>query len=251
MERFQARGHVLGRAPALLALAVALVAWYATVPHLGGLATWPSILIVSLLLMPALFGVAWLVLPLRGSLRALLAVLALAAVLAVALSLAHAELAANFAKFVAVTLIGWTFLMAFEALSWVVAVALIIPWIDAYSVWRGPTKAIVNHHASVFTTLSVAFVVPGGGAARLGLPDIMFFAVFLGASVRFGLRPLATWVGMTVGLGLTMVMVTAWNVNGLPALPGISLGFLLPNADLLWRRFVRPSHVPLETSPGG
>jgi hypothetical protein len=26
-------------------------------------------------------------------------------------------------------------------------------------------------------------------------------------------------------------------VSGLPALPAICLGFLLPNADLLWRQF--------------
>ena len=68
-------------------------------------------------------------------------------------------------------------------------VALLIPWVDAYSVWRGPTKTITEHHAHVFGALSVAFVVPGGGAARLGLPDILFFAVFLAATVRFGLRP--------------------------------------------------------------
>ena len=74
-------------------------------------------------------------------------------------------------------------------------VALIIPWVDAYSVWRGPTKAITTHHVGVFTTLSIAFVVPGGGAARLGLPDVMFFAVFLAASVRFGLRPLRDLAG--------------------------------------------------------
>jgi hypothetical protein len=38
---------------------------------------------------------------------------------------------------------------------------------------------------------------------------------------------------MLIGLGLTMVLATWWDVNGLPALPGISLGFLVPNADLL------------------
>jgi hypothetical protein len=117
-----------------------------------------------------------------------------------------------------------------------VLVALLIPWVDAYSVWRGPTKAITKGHAHVFGALSVAFVVPGGGAARLGLPDVLFFAVFLGASVRFGLRPWWTFVGLLVGLALTMVLATWWTVDGLPALPGISLGFLVPNADLLWRR---------------
>ena len=145
------------------------------------------------------------------------------------------NVSSNFAKFATMTVVGWWFLTYFEALWWVVAVALLIPWVDAYSVWRGPTKAITSHHAGVFSSLSVAFVSPGGGAARLGLPDILFFSVFLAASVRFGLRPLPTWIAMTASLGLTMVLATWWNVDGLPALPGISLGFLLPNADLIWQ----------------
>jgi hypothetical protein len=35
---------------------------------------------------------------------------------------------------------------------------------------------------------------------------------------------------------LTLVLTTATNVNGLPALPFLSAGFLLANCDLLWRR---------------
>ena len=111
--------------------------------------------------------------------------------------------------------------------------------------WRGPTKQITEGHAHVFGALSVGFVVPGGGAARLGLPDVLFFAVFLGASVRFGLRPAWTFVGMLVGLGLTMILATWWDVSGLPALPGISLGFLLPNVDLLRDR-LRAGRVGVE-----
>ena len=40
---------------------------------------------------------------------------------------------------------------------------------------------------------------------------------------------------MVAGLGLTITLTTFWSTGGLPALPAISLGFLLPNADLLWR----------------
>jgi hypothetical protein len=64
----------------------------------------------------------------------------------------------------------------------------------------------------------------------------MFFALFLGASVRWNLRPAWTWVGMTVGLGATFALTTVWSRSGLPALPAIALGFLLPNADIIWRR---------------
>ncbi len=68
----------------------------------------------------------------------------------------------------------------------------------------------------MFTKLSIAFVVPGGSAARLGLPDVLFFAVFLGASVRWGLRPLWTWLVMTIGLGITIALTTFWS-NERPA----------------------------------
>ena len=64
----------------------------------------------------------------------------------------------------------------------------------------------------------------------------MFFALFLGASVRWDLRPFWTWLGMTIGLGATFALTTVWSVSGLPALPGIALGFLLPNVDIIWRR---------------
>src|SRR5207244_8787075 len=48
----------------------------------------------------------------------------------------------NLSKLFAVTLIGFWFLEYFETAGWVVLVAFIIPWVDAYSVWRGPTKVI-------------------------------------------------------------------------------------------------------------
>jgi hypothetical protein len=134
-------------------------------------------------------------------------------------------------------MLGWWFLGYFEELSWVVLVALVIPWIDAYSVWRGPTKQIVSHHEHVFTWLSFAFPVPGEhAAANLGVPDLLFFALFLGAAAKFGLRVFATWVCLLAGLGATIALTVWLDLSGLPALPGIALGFLLPNADLLWRR---------------
>jgi hypothetical protein len=37
--------------------------------------------------------------------------------------------------------------------------------------------------------------------------------------------------------GLTLVIADLANVDGLPALPFLSAGFLLANGDLLWRRF--------------
>ena len=107
------------------------------------------------------------------------------------------------------------------------------------AVAAGPTKAIVNHHVEVYSAVAVAFVGPGGGAAGLGPPDILFFALFLAATMRWRLRPGWTWLAMTGMYALTLVIANAVDVNGLPALPFLSVGFLLANADLLWRRLRR------------
>ena len=156
--------------------------------------------------------------------------------MAVVFDVAGASAPADFAKLAAMTAIGWLFLRYFEDASWVVLVAFIVPWVDAYSVWRGPTHEIVHHRANVFSTLSFAFPVPGSnGSAKLGLPDLLFFALFLGSAARFKLRVPWTWLCLTASIGGTMALATYFDVGGLPALPLLSLGFLLPNADILWR----------------
>ncbi len=237
----------MGRTAAVLALVAALIAWFEIASHLSEWTLWPTILLIAVVLIPATFLLVWLALPL-WQWRWLLPAGAGFILLGLLLSAAGLPVGSNFCKLAALTFIGWWFLRFFEELSWVVIVALLIPWVDAYSVWRGPTKQITEDHEEVFGALSIAFVVPGGGSARLGLPDVLFFAVFLAASVRFGLRPFATWVGLTASLSLTMICATWWDVSGLPALPGLSLGFLIPNADLLWRR-LRPSRA--ESRPDG
>jgi hypothetical protein len=188
--------------------------------------------------MPATFAMPYLALPLRSALSSsqlALAVVALAVATAV-LTVSGADVAANFTKFFAVTLAGWWFLQFFEAVTWVLLVAILIVPVDIYSVARGPTKTIVEQEPQVFDALSVGFPVPGEhGAAQLGLPDVMFFALFLGACSKFQLRPGWTWVAMTLSFGATLAIAVQWDVSGLPALPLLSVAFVLVNTDLLWR----------------
>jgi hypothetical protein len=165
----------------------------------------------------------------------LLAYTAACGVAAVILQWSGAGVVANFAKLAAMTFGAWCFLRFFEELSWVVLVACIVPFVDAYSVWRGPTKTIVTQKPEVFSALSFTFPVPGSeGGAKLGLPDLLFFALFLAAAYRFRLRVGWTWLGMVAFLGGTVALAQWTTLSGLPALPAISLGFLLPNVDLLW-----------------
>ena len=226
----------MGRIAALLALCIALGVYYVVAESLPDLSLWWEVAFLSFLVIPAVFGLVYFALPLYRAPRLLVAGVAVA-LLAALLQLLGLDVLANFAKLAAVTLIAWWFLTYFETVAWVALVALIIPWVDAISVWRGPTKHIVTHQRELFTTFSFAFPVPGEeNTAQLGLPDLMFFALFLGAAARWGLRTKLTWVAMTLSFGATLALAVARDAGGLPALPLLALGFLMPNADLLWRR---------------
>lgn len=229
------------RAAAFVALSVALGVYYATHESWFSLSLWGDLAWLCFLLIPAVFGLVWLVLPAWSlPLRYLFGIALGFGVAAVVLQSTHAGPVANFAKLGAMTFAAWCFLRFFEELSWVVLVALIVPWVDAYSVWRGPTNTIVNKQPQVFDALSFTFPVPGApGGAKLGLPDLLFYSLFLGAAARWRLRTGWTWVCLTASLGGTMALATWLEVNGLPALPLLSVGFLLPNVDLLWREVRR------------
>jgi hypothetical protein len=47
---------------------------------------------------------------------------------------------------------------------------------------------------------------------------------------------LPNWVLLVASFGATIAIAVAWNKPGLPALPLLSLGLLLANADVLWKR---------------
>ena len=224
---------------AFAALIVVLGAYYAWSEELWNASLWWDVAWLALVLLPAVFAVVWFLLPFWKARWLAVAALTFAA-LSVLLSLVDLGALANFSKLVTMTFVGFWFLTFFESVLWVALVASIIPLVDALSVWRGPTRHIVDKQPEVFTTLSFAFRIPGEHpTANLGLPDLLFFALFLAASVRFRLRPFWTWLAMTASFGLTIVLTVAFDVIGLPALPLLSMAFLLVNADLLWRAVKR------------
>jgi len=229
----------VGRAPALLAVLTLLAVYYGVSEELFELPAWGDVAFLSFVLIPLTFLLTWLAFPtleLAPPTRLGVAVVALL-VATVLLQAVGLDVAANFVKFAAVTAAGWWFLAFFESVSWVLLVALLIIPVDTYSVFQGPTKVIVEEQPRVFDALSIAFPLPGEhNSAQLGLPDVLFFALFLGAALRFRLRPNLTWAAMTLSFGLTLVLAVKGDISGLPALPLLSAAFLLINADLIWRR---------------
>jgi hypothetical protein len=216
-----------------------LAVYYGTSEHWPNLGQWGDVAFLALGLMPLTFSLVWLALPLQHAAQRHLAGAAIAFVVAAfVLEQLNLDIAANFVKIAAVAAVGWWFLTFFESLSWVLLIAVLIAPVDTLSVARGPTKEIVENQPEVFNALSISFPLPGEHAsAQLGLPDILFFSLFLGAAERFGLRVGWTWLAMTLSFGTTLALAVAFDISGLPALPLLSLTFVLPNADLIWRAY--------------
>ena len=226
-------------------MTLALAGYGAAAGHLWEASLGWDVAFLVFVVIPATLLVVWILLPFVGA-RGLFPVGLALVVLAAGFRAAELDVLFNLAKLFALVALGFWFLGYFETVAWAVLVAVVIPGIDALSVWRGPTGHVVEEQPGLFEDVSVAFRIPGGaGTANLGPPDILFFSLFLGAAQRFGLRVAATWVAMTALLGLTLLLAATTDVTGLPALPAICIGFLLPNVDLIWRALRRRGRAPV------
>jgi hypothetical protein len=225
------------RTVALAAVLSALVAYVAFAEELWEAPTSVDAVVVGLLVLPGFTAAIWLGLPLwrETFVRLVAGGLVLFGVW-IALDLIGLDALANTTRLACYAVLGFWLLWLFEELWWVTLVALLIPWVDIWSVATGPTKYVTEEQPEFFFHVSVGFPLTGeAGGINVGPPDIVFFALFLAAADRFGLRVGWTWIGMTGFLALTVGLVWWWADSGLPALPAVCLGFLLPNADLLWR----------------
>lgn len=165
--------------------------------------------------------------PLGGQLLvgAVVAIVATALLIAIGLE----ETPATLTKLVAATFIGYALASLLQTTAEVVAIALLIAAVDIYSVAAGPTRVIVEHHVDVLNAFTLAFHPIGSdGDAQIGSSDFVFFAVFLAAAKRFGLRLEVTWLAMTASFGATLLLSYLFD-RALPALPLLSLSFLLVN----------------------
>ncbi|HXQ85997.1 MAG TPA: hypothetical protein VN746_04935, partial [Gaiella sp.] len=117
---------------------MALAAWDAYADRLPAVSDGWDVALVAVFVFPATFVVAWLLLPLAGERRLLEAAL-LTGALAALFDLVGADGFFNVAKLVGFCLFGFWFVQMLEALAWIVLVAVVVPWVDVVSVYRGPT----------------------------------------------------------------------------------------------------------------
>jgi len=219
-------------------------------PHLPDPGRKAQIAVLAMVSFPLATLVIAALAPARSSTPRLLvaaagAVAATAALIAVGLEGTPATLT----KLVAAGCLGLALAGLLQTAAEMVAIAVLVAAVDAYSVAAGPTHAIVLHHQQVLGAFTLAFHPPGSYAvAQIGASDFVFFALFTAAAARLGLRLGPTWAAMTASLGLTMTLSYALDA-ALPALPLLSLAFLGTNADILLQR-VRGRHGSPERESG-
>lgn len=118
-----------------------------------------------------------------------------------------------------------------------VAVPLFVAAIDALSVAFGPTSRLLDAGTPRVDALSFDLPAWGGAgsAGHLGFSDAFFVSLFAAWALRFGFRRGATIAGLLLGLlaALGLSVGLDW---GIPALPFLAAGYLLPNVDRLWVR---------------
>ena len=214
-----------------------LAVWGSIAADLPSLRESLAVAIAAAVVLPAFTLAIWLALPLaRYRAHWLLVAAAVAGGLWMLFYFVDFEIASNISKLTCFVLVGLWFVSLFEFLWWLSLVALLVPWVDIWSVAFGPTRYVTEEQPQFFDSVSIALHVPGQTAtANIGPPDIVFFALFLAAAQRWHLRIAWTWICMTGFLSLTLVLVWLLDGSGLPALPAVCLGFLVPNLDLLWR----------------
>jgi len=227
-------------APALVAGAL-IILWGFFSSRLPALPVRANIMLSSALVLSLVAVLVWGLLPLHtlGHRLPLLTVVALPlAILFVWLGWVPL---ANVAKVVAAAALGIWIAEELERLSWIVIVAVVSAAVDIVSVAAGPTKAILEQGPVVVGYFTVAVTWAGYTYSEaytgLGISDVIFLALYLGAARRFGLRVGWSAVAMVVSFLATIAAAMWW--TALPALPLLSVAFLAVNGDLLWKKLRR------------
>jgi hypothetical protein len=111
-------------------------------------------------------------------------------------------------------------------------VAAVATAADLFSVLAGPTKALVEEGSPALDFLLVIFPTFGQPLGfALGVADFVFLALFAAMARHLSLRPAPT---LALGCAAILAAMLAGLILGtyLPALPFITLSFVLANADL-------------------
>ncbi len=136
----------------------------------------------------------------------------------------------------------WIGLML-TSIGQVLLISGLIIIVDFYSVFLGPTKKIIESGSNWINYLTINLPVFGEPAiSRLGISDMIFFSLFIASTLTYRLRRTITVLAMTASFIGTMVAGVLLG-RGVPALPLLSVSFILSNADLLYQRFLEEKNM--------
>ncbi|MCW2920993.1 MAG: hypothetical protein JWL76_867 [Thermoleophilia bacterium] len=174
--------------------------------------------------------------------RILLAVAALLAVV-MALNVADIDVASDLAKIAFGTLAGIAFVRAIERPWWLLPICVLVPIADAWSVFssRGVTHAVVEASREEprwldWPTIATPIAgVPYEAFGRLGIVDVLFLALFVGATIHWSLGIRRAAPALALGLVATSVIVVEGVDVAIPALPLLCVAFLIACAPALIR----------------
>jgi hypothetical protein len=202
-----------------------------------------DIMVSSAVALSLMALLVWGLLPLQELGRRLLVLVAVALPLWLLLTWGGLVPLANVAKVVAAAALGLWIAGELERLSWTVVIAAVSAAVDIVSVAAGPTRVLLDRGPVVVGYFTVAITWFGysydEAYTGLGVSDVIFYALYLGAARRFGLRARASAVAMAASFLATIAAAMWW--TALPALPLLAIAFLAVNADLLWRRLRGPA----------
>ena len=238
------------RAAAVLSLAGAWCAWTVLAPRLDQPSTNGMLAAVALVALPLATGiVAALAAGYYDQRRALAVVVGVGWALALAGTLTDYETIAGLGKILGAGALGLLFVGLLEKAWHVAAVAVLVIGVDTYSVFAGPTKRLLESGGAAVSTFTVPISGPGVYAvAGLGVVDFLFLGLFCGAALNWRLRPRLTIPLCMLSFSLS-IAVAVHEHRSVPALPLLSLAFVLPNLrrfrpgapDRPWELRTRPT----------
>lgn len=119
---------------------------------------------------------------------------------------------------------------------WLVLMVLVALLVDAWSVFAGPTRAVVESAPSVLDYLLVHFPALGhaGPATGIGMSDFVFVGLLAAGAARTRLPPRVALVAMLLSFALTLTAGILLR-RPLPALPFLGLAFLVVVASAYLR----------------
>jgi hypothetical protein len=146
---------------------------------------------------------------------------------------------ANLSRILAAACVGIALARYVTSVGTVLIIVLAAIASDLFSVFAGPTRALVQENSPILDGLLLVFPTFGSVLGfGLGLSDFIFLALFAAAARFLNLRYVATLLGVCFAAFLAVAAGLLLE-RPLPALPFIAIAFVLVNADLMVASFAK------------